>query len=267
MFKNKVLLLVIVLLAILAFSYTVQARIANAGESDFNLQSMSKAMEAALEDYGVLPPLRIEEIYVSAPGGERVLRQEEAEVAYGNLRFTLSNLEMNEATSRFTAELVADTFKGPDIPLDVYTIRGKVTKLVDIPVLNKTIRNGDVITSRDIEWETYPERKLNPSIILSEEALIGKTPSLRVQPNKVIRVRDVEAPILVKKGKAVNLIYQTEYMQLQAIGLALEDGRMGDSIRIENTKSKKVISAIVQDKGLAVVNFQALNPGVLASNF
>ncbi len=55
---------------------------------------------------------------------------------------------------------------------------------------------------------------------------------------------DVRAPLLVRKGDFVTMIYDTPAMRLTATGRALTNGSKGDSVRVLNTSTNKTIEAI-----------------------
>jgi flagella basal body P-ring formation protein FlgA len=63
------------------------------------------------------------------------------------------------------------------------------------------------------------------------------------------------APVVVHRGQKVLLTLSDSTMTIRAPALALEDGRVGESIEIENPDSKKTMRATVVDDGSVEMKF------------
>ena len=68
----------------------------------------------------------------------------------------------------------------------------------------------------------------------------------------------MRAPVVVAKGATVTMSYRMPTMALTVAGRALEDGAMGETIRVLNIQSNRVIEAAVASAGL--VNVTARRP-------
>ncbi len=71
----------------------------------------------------------------------------------------------------------------------------------------------------------------------------------------------MQAPVIVRKDDLVTIMLETPALQLSAQGKALEDGGMGATKRIANTKSNRVIDAKVTGHNLVAVAAPALLAG------
>ncbi len=65
----------------------------------------------------------------------------------------------------------------------------------------------------------------------------------------------LEFPIVVHRGQKVLLTLSASTMTIKAPALALEDGRTGDSIEVENPDSQKTMRATVLDDGSVEMKF------------
>ena len=65
----------------------------------------------------------------------------------------------------------------------------------------------------------------------------------------------LEFPIVVHRGQKVLLTLSASTMTIKAPARALEDGRTGDSIEVENPDSKKTMRATVLDDGSVEMKF------------
>lgn len=65
----------------------------------------------------------------------------------------------------------------------------------------------------------------------------------------------LELPILVHRGQKVLVTLIDDAMIIKASALALEDGRAGESITVENPDSKKTVRATVAEDGTVEIRF------------
>lgn len=134
-----------------------------------------------------------------------------------------------------------------------HRVAARLTRITEVPVLSEKMRNGDVITMNDIDWIEMELDKVARNNVVDAEQLIGMTPRRFVNSQTPIRLSDVQAPEVVKKGAAVTMLLDTGKLQLTSKGRALENGAKGDLIRIANSTSNRVIEAIVEDDNLVRV--------------
>lgn len=65
----------------------------------------------------------------------------------------------------------------------------------------------------------------------------------------------LEAPVVVHRGQKVLLTLSDSTMTIRAPAVALEDGRVGESIQVENPDSNKTMRATVVDDGSVEMRF------------
>lgn len=124
-------------------------------------------------------------------------------------------------------------------------VTGKLYENVEVPVLARRIRRGEVIRERDIEFITLSRDRVGRNVILDAARIIGKSPRRFLYTGKPIRIGDVRSPIIVSKGDIVTLIVRTRQLLITSKGIALQDGARGDVVRIRNTRSRTTIEGVV----------------------
>lgn len=155
---------------------------------------------------------------------------------------TVRAVSFDPRSRRFSIQLVAPD----DRPGAVRTVvAGRAHALVQMPVLTRRMKRNDIIRERDIAWKTVRAKYVNARVIRDAEDLIGLSPRRPIGADRIIRIGDVQAPILVARGKRVTIVLKTATMQLTAAGKALQSGAMGDVVRVKNTNSGNVIEAVV----------------------
>lgn len=166
----------------------------------------------------------------------------------GGLR--IARLTLDPSNGRFLAQAVAPAAGEPQARL---AITGRAVALTEVPVLRAAKRPGEVIQARDIEWMSVQANRLTRTSVTDVESLVGMTPRRPIRAQDIIRTTDLQTPVLVAKNSLVTLQLQTDRMQLTAQGRALESGAEGDVVRVMNTSSNTVVSAVVIDSGVVEV--------------
>ncbi len=132
---------------------------------------------------------------------------------------------------------------------------------VEVYVPARTLSTGEIIAQADLQTITVPERDLSSNAVVDLNSLVGMEVKRTLREGSIIRKNAIAAPLLVRKKDLITLTVQTNQMRLTTQGQAMDDGAMGDVIRVMNLTSKKVISAVVSGKQSA--NVVVASEGVL----
>jgi len=158
----------------------------------------------------------------------------------------VTNTSYDQRTQRFTANVSSPGSKA-------IRVTGRMQKMLNIPVLNRRVLKNEMIMVEDIKWVKSPSKRVQNDIILHVDDLIGKTPKRGLRADALIRISEVQRPILVEKGSLVTMVLKTPLMVLTSQGRAVDPGANGDVIRITNTQSNKVVQAVVTAAGIASI--------------
>ena len=154
---------------------------------------------------------------------------------------------------RFVAVIVAPA---GDPAAQRHRVTGRVQRMSEVPVLTRRMRHGEVIGETDVEWIRVRSERLQRNTVVDVGDLIGKTPRRVLRPGVVVRVSDVQRPVLVARRTLVIMVYEQAGMMLTAQGRALDDGGRGDTVRITNTRSNTIVEARVTGPGKVSVRPQ-----------
>ncbi len=128
-----------------------------------------------------------------------------------------------------------------------FVIRGRIDNLIEIPVLNRSVHYGDLITKEDITWKKVSDRKSGRYLVSNPEDLVGRHPKGKyIRAGVPINQQDVIMPLYVEKGSYVTVSYENGKVNLQMKGKALDQGYQGNTIRILNEASHKIVHATVE---------------------
>jgi flagellar basal body P-ring formation protein FlgA len=183
--------------------------------------------------------------------------------ADANPSVAVQSLNVEPTTGQFAAALRAplDDPMAPTI-----TVQGRAYRVAEVPVLARDMKPGETIAERDIQITEMPVEKLGQNVITAATDLVGTAARRMLRAGEPLRLGDIEAPVLVKKGALVTMTVRGPGLSLTAEGRALEDGAHGDAIRVMNTNSKRTIAATVEAEGIVSVGTAAPVAPALAAN-
>jgi flagella basal body P-ring formation protein FlgA len=88
----------------------------------------------------------------------------------------------------------------------------------------------------------------------SRAQLVGKVARRTLLPGHLIPLRAVDNPRAIRNGAAVELVYIDGGLTIVTTGAALQDGAVGDLVKIRNEDSGVTVSGRVQPDGTVRVN-------------
>jgi len=126
---------------------------------------------------------------------------------------------------------------------------------VDVLTYARSISAGETVGAEDLAWS---KAAVAPSDSPRDpDAVIGLAARRPLRAGAAVLAHDVAAPVIIKAGEVITVMFEAEGISLSLQGKALASGGVGDLLNVENTASKKTIQAMVTGPGLAVVGPQA----------
>jgi len=158
----------------------------------------------------------------------------------------IEKLNFDPKTGRFVASLIPHTGASQVI------LRGRAWATTKVPTLNRIVHSGDLILAEDVVWNHVRTARLGLYPVLSPENMIGKIAARTLQPNKVLRLRDLQIPHAVLKGEMITISYQMPGLRLTARGKVLANAGTGEMVRAVNLSSSRTIDVTITGPGHAV---------------
>jgi flagella basal body P-ring formation protein FlgA len=78
---------------------------------------------------------------------------------------------------------------------------------------------------------------------------IGKTAKRALGPGELLSQTFVDEVSLVRNGETVKLLVESGSLRMTAQVRALQNGKLGDAIKVRNTDTDRVITAVVTGRG------------------
>jgi flagellar basal body P-ring formation protein FlgA len=170
----------------------------------------------------------------------------------------IDDLSVDPHSGRFSALVSAPA---DDPAAERQRVTGRVLRMVRLPVLNRPVSPGEIISGRDLGTVEMRAERVTSDLLVDAQALIGKTPSHPLQAHQPLHAFDVQTPLVVHRDDLVTVVLETPSLQLSTQAKALDDGAMGATIRVANTKSGRIIDATVTGHNLVKVVAPALLAG------
>jgi flagella basal body P-ring formation protein FlgA len=151
--------------------------------------------------------------------------------------------------SRLNAEPLHD--KDMSDPLQGYSVvkMQQEPEMVTIPVPVQSIRKGTVISQSDLVLKDISSTAVNAMISQDMMQLIGQEAKQTLYKDKPILLRDIGAMTIVRRNDTITMRFQNGAMILQTVGRAMEDGGAGDTIKVMNEQSKKIVTGRITKNG------------------
>ncbi len=136
-----------------------------------------------------------------------------------------------------------------------YPVSVRVTPFAMVPVIKKNLARKAVIENSIVAWERREVTKVRGNWPESENELSEKVywSKRNITSGNVITWNDLEVRPDVLRGEYVKITAQNGSVIISVDGIAREDGRIGEIIRVENSQYRKVLRARVTDVAKVVV--------------
>ncbi len=121
-----------------------------------------------------------------------------------------------------------------------------------VVVATTNLQAGQVLHPEHLKLEKLDAEKISRSHYLEIAGLDGQELVRAVRAGEAIRMSDLRQATLVRRGDLVLMtVGAPGSFQISVKAEALQDGKMGEQIRLRNTESGRTLSAIVTGKGQA----------------
>lgn len=121
----------------------------------------------------------------------------------------------------------------------------KVRVWLPVVVASRQIQRDEVLTKDMLTTRLTELEQTKLSVELSAKALIGMQAKRRIAAGQIVSRHHLTAQLLVEKGSHVLITVQSGGFNASTKGVALEDGQLGQHIKIQNISSGVIVEAEV----------------------
>ena len=138
-------------------------------------------------------------------------------------------------------------------------VRGGVTgggeRNVQVLAYAHSLSTGDIVQPGDLIWGKAAAAPQDAP--RNAEAVIGMAARRPLREGDAVALRDVSAPVVVKAGDMISVVYEDGGIRLTLQAKALASAAVGDSLTVQNIASKKMIEAVATGPDEAAVGPEA----------
>ncbi|HHM23877.1 MAG TPA: flagellar basal body P-ring formation protein FlgA [Bacteroidetes bacterium] len=123
----------------------------------------------------------------------------------------------------------------------------------DVVVAARLINRGEQLKAEDLKLERVETTNFKRDYFTDLSELIGLQAKQVIAAEKPIFAGMVELPDLIHRGDVVRIVVQLKNLKVTAMGKALENGKKGEKIRVQNLSTGKKLTGTIVDEKTVVV--------------
>ncbi|MCF4166579.1 flagellar basal body P-ring formation chaperone FlgA [Zavarzinia compransoris] len=129
-------------------------------------------------------------------------------------------------------------------------VRAENTATIPVPI--RDIERGDVIEYGDL-IDKPVSGHVGGNVMTDADAIVGMEARKPLRAGSTIAYSEVREPVLVPKGSLVTLRVSLPGIELTTMAKSMEQGALGEVIRVMNMSSMRSVQAVVTGYGTAEV--------------
>jgi flagella basal body P-ring formation protein FlgA len=159
-------------------------------------------------------------------------------------------MHYDAARGRFNATLVV----GEDTTTsDRIKVTGRVHQTSEAVVLNRPIQPGETIRVSDIQIVRLRADQVGAATVTDPARIIGRTVRRPMAAGTAIRSNELAPVLFGTRTSLITVKVDSPRMSLVMQAKSMDDGAEGDTIRVVNTRSDKMLQGIVTGPGEVTV--------------
>lgn len=125
---------------------------------------------------------------------------------------------------------------------------------VRVVVPSHDIPRGAQIAEGDLTYANIPGNALMAGVITSMATARDMEARRFLHAGEAFRDDDVRKPVVVKKGETVTMLFHAPGVELTAMGRAMGEGGVGDTVMVQNPASFRMVNAVITAPGTVVAS-------------
>ena len=159
-----------------------------------------------------------------------------------------------EVTSRYMrgGRLTVDVACNGTQPWSIY-VPVTITSEIQILTLIQALPRDAIITEGDVDVVTLRRRPTGLPTLSDPKQAIGLAAKRALSEGTELRPTMLKQPVIIKRGDQTVITAGSGGLSVRMTGKALEDGVLGEQIRVQNLSSKRTIQGEVQRDGSVLI--------------
>ena len=132
-------------------------------------------------------------------------------------------------------------------------VQNEVEQFGEVMVAKRNLQRKEIISREDIEPKRVSLGAVRGGYITKMDNILGWEVKRNIAMGKTISPNTVRRPLWVKKGDIVVLVAKNKRFEVKMSGVAQSQGGKGETVRVVNQSSKKVVEGVVIAPGVVQV--------------
>lgn len=124
----------------------------------------------------------------------------------------------------------------------------KITLYKSILMAKHPLIKGATLRDSDIYIAEFDVKKLKQGYFTDSKDLIGQVCKQNITGDTPLTPYNIELAKLIRKGEQITIVAGNNGLVISMAGIALNDGALGETVRVKNISSKRTIEAHVIDR-------------------
>ncbi|WP_018873714.1 flagellar basal body P-ring formation chaperone FlgA [Thioalkalivibrio sp. ALJ16] len=124
-----------------------------------------------------------------------------------------------------------------------------VERYAHVLVANRSLPRQHILTAGDLRFQRIETSRHAGSYHEDKSALVGQQTRRNIRSGQIIGTQHVTQREVVSRGQRVTILAENGSIAIRMQGEALENGTLGDRIRVKNTSSGRVVEGEIQASG------------------
>jgi flagella basal body P-ring formation protein FlgA len=121
---------------------------------------------------------------------------------------------------------------------------------VVVPV--RDIARGEVLVQSDLTFGTTTGNAMMNGIVTSMDGALGLEARRVLHAGQTLSAADLRRPVVVNKGETVTMTFDAPGVELTAMGRAMGEGGIGDTVTVQNPSSFRMINGVITAPGTVI---------------
>lgn len=137
-------------------------------------------------------------------------------------------------------------------------VRVRIDGMLRVMVTVRPVRLGQEITDGDVQEDLRGAATLTGQPAIRRDEVVGKVARRALGGNRVLNLDDVDDKPVVRKGDSVMLFVRSGAVLVTCPGEAQQDGRIGQTITVLNTTTRRQLRGKVRADGDVQIDYRSM---------
>lgn len=144
-----------------------------------------------------------------------------------------------------------DLYKDNNFAKKIF-VQGNLRIIKEVPIVKRNLQYGERVQRDDVSFEKQ-DITFSRDVIPSPEELYGSEIAGNLSSGQIIWKRSLKRKMALTRGTPVQVTVQNQGWKIHLTGIAQDNGFVGDTVKVLNPTTKRIIVGVIKEDGLVEV--------------